>query len=118
LLANLKYLLLPIGPSRVRAPPLAAGINEGGHYFKYFGPSKVCATSGATLGRPLFLVNLSLLVLTTVVKTTEGCVIGFQNCAWAPRPGSKDSHRRQQKFSLFSSLLVLPPLLKSQKRLS
>ena len=25
--------------SGVRALPLAAGINEGGHYFRYFGPS-------------------------------------------------------------------------------
>jgi hypothetical protein len=31
------------GPSRVRALPLAAGINEGGHYFRYFGPSRVHA---------------------------------------------------------------------------
>ena len=36
------------GPSGVRALPLAAGINEGGHYFRYFGPSEVGATSGAT----------------------------------------------------------------------
>jgi hypothetical protein len=35
-----KYI---IGPSGVRALPLAAGINEGGHYFRYFGPSGVCA---------------------------------------------------------------------------
>jgi hypothetical protein len=34
----------------------------------------------------LFLVNFSLLVfvLTTVVKTPEGIVIGFRNFAWAP----------------------------------
>ena len=37
-----------IGPSGVRALPLAAGTNEGGHYFRYFGPSEVRATSGAT----------------------------------------------------------------------
>jgi hypothetical protein len=36
------------GPSGVRALPLAAGMNEGGHYFAYFGPSEVRATSGAT----------------------------------------------------------------------
>ena len=36
-----------IGPSRVRALPLAAGIHEGGYYFRYFGPSEVRATSGA-----------------------------------------------------------------------
>ena len=30
-----------IGPSGVRALPLAAGINEGGHYFAYLGPSGV-----------------------------------------------------------------------------
>ena len=28
-----------IGPSGVHALPLAAGINEGGHYFRYFVPS-------------------------------------------------------------------------------
>jgi hypothetical protein len=27
--------LVEIGPSGVRALPLAAGINEGGHYFRY-----------------------------------------------------------------------------------
>ena len=31
------------GPSGVRALPLAAGIKEGGHYFRYFGLSGVCA---------------------------------------------------------------------------
>ena len=31
------------GPSGLRALPLAAGINEGGHYFRYFGPSGVRA---------------------------------------------------------------------------
>ena len=31
------------GPSGVRALPLAAGINIGGHYFRYFGPSGVRA---------------------------------------------------------------------------
>ena len=28
------YIVL-VGPSGVRALPLAAGINEGGHYFRY-----------------------------------------------------------------------------------
>ena len=32
-----------IGPSGVRALPLAAGINVGGHYFRYFGLSRVRA---------------------------------------------------------------------------
>ena len=32
-----------ICPSGVRALPLAAAINEGGHYFRYFGPSGVRA---------------------------------------------------------------------------
>ena len=31
------------GPSGVGALPLAAGTNEGGHYFRYFGPSGVRA---------------------------------------------------------------------------
>ena len=44
-----------IGPSGVRALPLAAGINEGGHYFRYFN-----------------------LLLPPLFKTTEGVVVGFQ----------------------------------------
>ena len=35
--------LMYFGPSRVRALPLAAGRNKGGHYFRYFGPSGVRA---------------------------------------------------------------------------
>ena len=31
------------GPSEVRALPLAAGINEGGHYFAYFWSERRCA---------------------------------------------------------------------------
>ena len=42
------------GLSGVRALPLAAGINEGGHYFRYFGPSVLRApeeqTKVATIG--------------------------------------------------------------------
>ena len=34
---------LIIGPSGVRAMPLAAGRNEGGHYFRYLGPIGVHA---------------------------------------------------------------------------
>ena len=37
-----------VGPSGVRALPLAAGINEGGHYFAYFGPSRVRAPAVRT----------------------------------------------------------------------
>jgi hypothetical protein len=54
--------VLKIGPSGVRALPLAAGRNEGGHYFSYF-----------------FL----FLFLPPLFKTTEGVVIGFQIFAWA-----------------------------------
>ena len=61
-----------IGPSGVRALPLAAGIHKGGHYFRYFGPSGVralplaaginvgghyfryCVRQRSNLGRPLF----------------------------------------------------------------
>jgi hypothetical protein len=32
----LVVFLVIIGPSGVRALPLAANINEGGHYFRYF----------------------------------------------------------------------------------
>ena len=31
------------GPSGVRVLPLAAGINEGGHYFRYFWSERRCA---------------------------------------------------------------------------
>jgi hypothetical protein len=34
-----------IGPSGVRALPLAAGINEGGHYFRYIIPLVVVVSS-------------------------------------------------------------------------
>ena len=55
-------LFLVIGPSGVRALPLAAGINEGGHYFRYIFP----------LG-------------TAIIKTPEGVIVGFQIFAWAPK---------------------------------
>ena len=54
------------GPSGVRALPLAAGINEGGHYFRYFS----------------FLFSL---LLPPLFKTTEGFVVGFQIFAWVPK---------------------------------
>ena len=39
-----KVLQLVVGPSGVRALPLAAGTNEGGHYFCYiFPPNISCA---------------------------------------------------------------------------
>ena len=38
--------VLLIGPSGVRALPLAAGINKGGHYFRYWSERVACA-SGA-----------------------------------------------------------------------
>ena len=47
------------GPSGVRALPLAAGINEGGHYFRYFSS---------------FLFFSSFLVLTTAIQNhIRGC---------------------------------------------
>jgi hypothetical protein len=49
----------------VRALPLAAGINEGGHYFRYFSSS-------------------SFLFLPPLFKTTEGVVVAFHIFAWAP----------------------------------
>ena len=44
-----------IGPSRVRALPLAAGINEGGHYWS---EQSACAALGCWHKRrwPLFLI--------------------------------------------------------------
>ena len=54
---------MEIGPSGVHALPLTAGINEGGHYFRYIIP---------------LVVLLLLLVLPPLFKTPEGVVVGFQ----------------------------------------
>ena len=61
------------GPSRVRALPLAAGRNEGGHYFHY-----------KNYKLPVLFFSCSLVALDTVVKIPEGVVVGFQIFAWAP----------------------------------
>ena len=63
--------LFNIGPRGVRALPLAAGINVGGHYFAYI--------------IPLFSSLFSSLFLPPLFKTTEGVVVGFQIFAWAPK---------------------------------
>ena len=63
--------LLSIGPSGVRAMPLAAGTYEGGHYFRYFfGPSGVRAlpvaagtNEGGHYFRYFFHIFLFLLLL-------------------------------------------------------
>ena len=59
--------LAEIGPSGLRALPLAAGINEGGHYFAY-----------------IFPLLIFFFLLPPLFKTTEGVVVGFQIFAWAP----------------------------------
>ena len=51
----------------------------------HIGPSEVRATSGANLGRPVFLAIIPLLLLAAVTKIAEGVVIGFQIFAWAPK---------------------------------
>jgi hypothetical protein len=56
--------LFDFGPSGVRALPLAAGINVGGHYFRSF--------------------STFLFLLTADVKIPEGVVVGIQIFAWAP----------------------------------
>ena len=56
--------------SGVRALPVAAGTNEGGHYFWYF----------------FTLVVVFVVVLGTPIPfTPEGIVVGFQIFAWAPK---------------------------------
>ena len=88
-----------IGPSGVRALPLTAGINEGGHYFRYFFflVRAKCVRPAEQLRWPLFLViNLffldllisflvDFLFLIPLFKTPEGVVVGFQIFAWAPK---------------------------------
>jgi hypothetical protein len=61
------YSYSQIGPSGVRALPLAAGINVGGHYKWHFFLSLFLSSSG------------SLLIL------PEGVVVGFCNFVWAPK---------------------------------
>ena len=84
---NFRYF----GPSGVRALPLAAGINEGCHYFRYFGPSGVRVlplAAGINEGGHYFryfFLFLFLLFLPPLFKTTEGVVVGFQIFAWAPK---------------------------------
>ena len=64
-----------IGPSGVRALPLAAGINEGGHYFRYF-------------------FFFSSLLLSPLFKTTEGVIVGFHIFALAPKKNNKISEKK------------------------
>jgi hypothetical protein len=52
----------------VRALPLAASINKGGHYFRHFSSS-----------------SLLLFLLVLLFKIPEGVVIGFQIFTWAPK---------------------------------
>ena len=47
-----------IGPSGVHALPVAAGPNEGGHYFWYFGPSGVRASAEQTKVATIFDIFL------------------------------------------------------------
>jgi hypothetical protein len=54
------------GPSGVHALPLAAGRNEGGHYYRYVSSYLVL-----------------ILLLPPVFKIPEGIVVGFQIFAWA-----------------------------------
>ena len=68
--------LLSIGPNGVRALPLAAGINVGGHYFGY-------------------IIPLLLLFLPSLFKTTEGVVVGFQILAWAPKKNNKNLGKKK-----------------------
>ena len=56
--ANLgRPLFLVIGPSGVRALPLASGTNEGGHYFRYIGPSVLGAPAEQTKVATVFITK-------------------------------------------------------------
>ena len=55
------------GPSRVRALPLDAGVNVGGHYKGHF-----------------FLFLLSFSLSSSLLILPEGVVVGIQIFAWAP----------------------------------
>jgi hypothetical protein len=81
-----------IGPSGVRALPFAAGMKEGGHYFRYF---------------------FSFLFLPPLFKTTEGVDVGFHIFAWAPKPLAAGINEGGHYFRYFSFFLFLPPLFKT-----
>ena len=98
-----------IGPSGVRALPLAAGINEGGHYFRYWSERSACAALGCwhkqrwpllvraecvrcpwllaqTKVATIFITFFHFFfLLPPLFKTTEGVVVLFQIFAWAPK---------------------------------
>ena len=73
------YREFQVGLSGVRALPLAAGINKGGHYFRYFGPSGVRAlplAAGINEGGHYFryFSSCSFLLLTTAIQNhRRGC---------------------------------------------
>jgi hypothetical protein len=86
-----------VGPSGVRALPMAAGINEGGHYIRYFGPSRVHAlpfAAGINEGGHYFRYINLLYLLPPLFKTTEGAIVGFQIFAWAPKENNKNSGKK------------------------
>ena len=53
-------MIINLGPSGVRALPLAAGINEGGHYF---GPSVLRAPAEQLRWQLFLVINLFLVVI-------------------------------------------------------
>jgi hypothetical protein len=66
--------LQKIGPSVVRALPLAAGINEGGHYFAYILVRAKCVRQRSALRCHYFAYFNPLLVLTAVIQNhRRGC---------------------------------------------
>ena len=54
----IKTILSTFCLSGVRALPLAAGINEGGHYFRYFGPSVLRAPAEQTKVATIFITKI------------------------------------------------------------
>jgi hypothetical protein len=76
-----RTLYTGIGPSGVRALPLAAGINEGGHYFRYFGPSALLLTTAIQNHRRGYCRVSKMLhgLLTKINKNS-----GKKNCPPAP----------------------------------
>ena len=87
------FCIFSFGPSGVRGLPLAAGRNEGGHYFRYFGPSGAVQMVSDSR-RPLFCIFSPLLFFFSFLllflgpplfKTTEGVVVLFQIFACGPK---------------------------------
>ena len=80
------YTTTTIGPSGLRALPLAAGRNKGGHYFSYILVRAECVRCPWLLAETKVATILGIFShfwAPPLFKTPEGLVVGIQIFAWA-----------------------------------